>query len=78
MDSLVNIQRFFYWYICKCFYKENFNLEEMNHINFDWYRPTNCHRQSPEEVRLWCKEAGLNIERMYVENAGITVVARKM
>ncbi len=73
----IDLQRFFYWYLFKCFYRPDFSLDEMNHINFDWYRPLNCHRQTPEEVQLWCEEAGLQIDRMHVENAGITVVATK-
>ena len=73
----VDLQRFFYWNICKLFYRPAFTLDEMNHINFDWYRPLNCHRQTPEEVRLWSEEAGLAIERMDVQEAGITVVARR-
>ena len=74
----IDLQRFFYWNIFKCYYRPEYNLEEMNHINFDWYRPTNCHRQTPEEVSKWCEEAGLEIERMHVEEAGITVVAKKI
>ena len=31
----------------------------MNHINFDWYAPKNAFRQSPEEVRSWCKKLNL-------------------
>lgn len=74
----VDLQRFFYWNICKCFYKSEYSLEEMNHINFDWFRPANCHRQTPEEVSQWCREAGLEIKRMNVEEAGITVIAQKV
>ncbi len=73
----IDLQRFFYWNIFKCFYKPEYSIDEMNHINFDWYRPLNCHRQTPDEVRMWCAQAGLVIERMHVEEAGITVVARK-
>jgi SAM-dependent methyltransferase len=72
----VDIQRFFYWNVCKTFYRPDFTSEEMNHINFDWFRPLNCHRQTPEEVSQWCSEANLEIERMDVQEAGITVVAR--
>lgn len=71
----MDIQRFFYWNICKIFYRPEFTLDEMNHTNFDWFRPLNCHRQTPEEVRQWCGEAGLEVERMDVQEAGITVVA---
>ena len=44
---------------------------------FYWYAPKNAHRQSIEEVRAWCAEAGLVIERERVEDAGITIDARK-
>lgn len=73
----IDLQRFFYWYLFKCFYNPDYDLEEMNHINFDWYRPQNCHRQTPDEVQIWCREAGLKIERINVEEAGIAVVAQK-
>ncbi len=73
----IDLQRFFYWYLFKCYYRPEYTIEEMNHVNFDWYRPQNCHRQTPEEVAAWCKEAGLKIERMNVEEAGITVIALK-
>ena len=72
-----DLQRFFYWHVCKAYYRPEFTLDEMNHINFDWFRPKNCFRQTPEEVRGWCAAAGLAVETMRVEEAGITVVARK-
>ena len=70
-----DLQRFFYWHVCKSFYREDWTLEEMNHVNFDWFRPMNCHRQTPEEVRGWVASAGLELERFQVEDAGISVVA---
>jgi hypothetical protein len=73
----MDVQRLFYWCIFKAFYKPDFTLDEMNHINFDWYRPLNCQRHTPEEIRQWCKEAGLIIERINIEEAGITCVAKK-
>ena len=73
----MDLQRFFYWNICKAYYRQEFDFDEMHHINFDWFRPLNCHRHTPEEVQLWCEEAGLQIEHMDVQEAGITVVARK-
>lgn len=73
----INVQRLFYWHVAKIFYRADLTFEEMNHINFDWYAPANAYRQSPEEVRTWCAEAGLIIEREVVEDAGITVIARK-
>ena len=73
-----NLQRFFYWNVCKLFYRPDYSLEEMNHINFDWFRPMNCHRHTPEEVTRFCDSAGLAIENINVQNSGITVVARKL
>lgn len=73
----ISLQRFFYWHVFKAFYRPDFSLEEMQHINFDWYAPKNAHRQTPKEVRQWCKEAGLSIIREQIENAGITIVAQK-
>jgi SAM-dependent methyltransferase len=73
----IDIQRFFYWNVCKLYYRPDWTFEEMNHVNFDWFRPLNCHRQTPDEVALWCREAGLVVERMDVQESGITVVARK-
>lgn len=74
----IDVQRLFYWYFCKAFHRPDFTLDEMNHINYDWYAPRNAHRQTPEEVRAWCAEAGLEIERENIEESGITIVARKV
>jgi arsenite methyltransferase len=73
----IDLQRLFYWHVFKAFHHPDLSLDELNHINFDWYAPRNAHRQSPEEVRGWCAEAGLEIEREVVEDAGITIVARR-
>jgi arsenite methyltransferase len=72
-----DIQRFFYWNIFKAYYREAFDLEEMNHVNFDWYRPLNCQRHTKEEILKYCDEAGLDIERFNTQEAGFTIVARK-
>lgn len=73
----IDLQRLFYWHVFKAFHHPELTLDELNHINFDWYAPRNAHRQSREEVRAWCAEAGLEIEREVVEDAGITIVARR-
>lgn len=73
----INLQRLFYWHVFKAFYRPDYTLDEMNLINFDWYAPRNAHRQTVEEVRGWCAEAGISIEREQVEEAGITIVARR-
>jgi SAM-dependent methyltransferase len=73
----VSLQRLFYWNICKLYYRPDWTMDEMNHVNFDWFRPANCLRQTPEEVKTWTSEAGLVIEKMDIQDAGITVVALK-
>lgn len=73
----IDLQRFFYWHFLKAFYRPEMSLEETNHLNFDWYAPKNAHRHSAEEVRAWCDELGLAIDHAKVEEAGITVIARK-
>jgi arsenite methyltransferase len=72
-----DVQRLFYWHVAKAFHHPDLTFDELNHINYDWYAPANAHRQTPEEVRAWCAEAGLAIEREHVEEAGITVIARR-
>lgn len=72
-----DIQRLFYWHVAKAFHHPELSFDELNHINYDWYAPANAHRQTPEEVRAWCAEAGLEIEHERVEEAGITVIARR-
>jgi hypothetical protein len=74
----MDLQRFFYWNVCKLFYRPEFKFDEMHHINFDWYRPANCHRHTPDEVRGFCAAAGLDVEWLNVEESGLTVVARKV
>jgi SAM-dependent methyltransferase len=73
----IDLQRFFYWHVCKAFHRPEMNLEEMNHINFDWFAPKNAHRQTEQEVRSWCEELSLVIEREQIEEAGISIIARK-
>jgi arsenite methyltransferase len=72
----IDIQRLFYWAICKTYYRPEFSFDEMNHINFDWFTPKYAHRQTPDEVIAWCSEAGLTVEHLKAEEAGITVIAR--
>ncbi|WP_242601964.1 class I SAM-dependent methyltransferase [Legionella yabuuchiae] len=73
----INLQRFFYWHIFKSYYHPDLDLEEMNHINYDWYAPSNAHRHTFEEVEGWCDQASLEIIRHVVEPAGITVIAQR-
>ena len=73
----ISIQRLFYWYIFKIYYNKNVSLKEMQHINFDWYSPINASTHTKLEVEGWCKKLNLKILNITVDNAGITVIAKK-
>lgn len=73
-----NIQRLFYWYICKMYFRDEYSIQEMNHINFDWFRPLNCFRYTFEEIEHWCKNNNMFIEHSNVQDSGITIIARKV
>lgn len=73
-----NLQRLFYYFFAKAYYKPEYSIDELNHINFDWYRPTNCFRFKPQEIEEWLKNLNYKKERFIVEESGITVVATKM
>jgi arsenite methyltransferase len=71
-----DVQRLIYWHFAKLFWNEALSFETNNHINFDWYTPRYAHRQSEAEVREWCADLGLSIERFHVDDAGYTIRAR--
>lgn len=73
----IELQRLFYWHIFKAFYRHDFSIQEMNHINFDWYRPLNCHRFSAEQIKGWCRNNRLDLRRLHIEEAGISGVVVK-
>jgi len=72
----INLQRFFYWHVLKAYFRPELSLEEMNHLNFDWYAPKNARRHTVEEVRGWCERLSLVIEHEHVQEAGISIIAR--
>ena len=59
------------------YFRQEYSPEEMNHINFDWFRPLNCHRHTLDEIIGWCKKAGLTLENINDQDSGITIVAKK-
>jgi ubiquinone/menaquinone biosynthesis C-methylase UbiE len=72
-----DVQRLLYWNVVKMFYRSDLSFDEMAHINFDWFAPVNAHRQTEQEVRKWCDDCGFDVEREVIEEAGITIIARK-
>jgi arsenite methyltransferase len=73
-----DVQRLIYWHFAKLYWRETFNFEENNHVNFDWYHPRYSWRHTAEEIRRWCDEAGLRIMRFDdTQESGFSVRAVK-
>lgn len=73
-----DVQRLIYWHFAKLFWNSEMSFEENVHVNFDWYRPRYAHRQTAGEVRSWVEAAGLRIDRLCEDEAGLTVRATKL
>jgi len=71
----VDVQRLIYWHFAKVFWNDGYSFDENVHVNFDWYRPSYAHRQTEEQVRRWCQEAGLEIFHFDQDPAGFTIRA---
>ena len=72
-----DLQRFIYWHVFKCYWNETMDWDSNVITNFDWYHPLHAHRHTPEEVRAWCEEAGLDVVHFNVVESGISVLAQK-
>ncbi|HYY92948.1 MAG TPA: methyltransferase domain-containing protein [Pyrinomonadaceae bacterium] len=72
-----DVQRLIYWHFAKMFWNPDYPFETNHHINFDWYHPRYAHRQTEEEVRRWCGEAGLSVVHLDEQESGFTVRAVK-
>ncbi len=74
----IDLQRFIYWNMFKCYWNDTMDWESNVITNFDWYHPLHAHRHTPEEVKQWCQEEHLQIEHMDVQEAGVSVRAKKL
>lgn len=72
-----DVQRLIYDHIMKCFWNEALPYDVNVMVNYDWYRPKHAFRYTLEDVRGWCSENGLVLEREHVAPSGISVIARR-
>lgn len=72
-----DLQRFIYWHMFKCYWNETIDWDSNVITNFDWYHPLHAHRHTPEEVRRWFGELGLQIAHFDVSDSGISVLGRR-
>ena len=68
-----NLQRFFYYNMLKCFWNNTMSYEENVLIGVDWFHPVFAWRQTPEQVREWCKNNKIQIIHEDICGAGITI-----
>ncbi len=73
----VDLQRFFYWHILKCFWNEKMDFDYNVMINFDWYYPKYAHRHTESEIRKWFNNLKLTLEIMNDVESGFYIVAKK-
>jgi SAM-dependent methyltransferase len=72
-----NVQRLIYWTMLKCFWSDDFSPNLNALVNYDWYTPHFASRHAPEEVEQWCAAAELEIDRLDVSDAAISLLARR-
>lgn len=72
-----DVQRLLYYNVVKMYWNPTLSFEENVHVNFDWYRPRYAFRQTSDEVRTWCAEAGLDVRWFHEEESGFSVRAIK-
>ena len=73
----MDIQRFIYWHMFKCFWNDDFGMERSIMTNYDWYHPKDAHRHNADEVRTWINEAGLQVIHFHDGHSGISIVVKK-
>jgi SAM-dependent methyltransferase/uncharacterized protein YbaR (Trm112 family) len=72
-----DLQRLIYDHIVKCFWNDDYDFNTNVMVNLDWYRPQTACRYTPDEIRQWCAEEGLELQRLHVCPSGISLIARK-
>ena len=72
-----DLQRFIYWHVFKCYWNDTIDWDSNVITNFDWYHPLHAHRHTPEEVRAWFEEIGLDVVHFQVVDSGISVLGQK-
>lgn len=72
-----DVQRFIYWNMFKCYWNGSLDYGDSVMTNFDWYAPHYAYRHTPEEVRQWYADAGLEIIIFDECEAGISARGRK-
>lgn len=73
----IDVQRFIYYSLLKCFWNDSLPFDENTIVNFDWYAPIYAHRHTEVEIREWCRENAIKIIWFYEEDSGYSVRGTK-
>jgi len=73
----VDLQRFFYWHILKCFWSVKMDFDYNVMINFDWYYPKYAHRHTESQIRNWFDKLKMSIVVMNDVESGFYIIAKK-
>jgi SAM-dependent methyltransferase len=68
-----DVQRLIYYFFIKCFWNDELDAEGNAVVNYDWYHPQISTTHTPEEVRGWFADAGLEVVQEHTDHYGITM-----
>ena len=71
----IDLHRFVYWNMLKCFWDDGGNVVASMLENFDWYHPALAHRHTESEVKGWLRMMGLDVVSFVEEPSGFAVRA---
>jgi SAM-dependent methyltransferase len=73
----MNIQRFLYYTVMKCFWNPSFSFEKCREFNHDWYSYPKHHTVTFEEAATWYKNNGLAIEHFDINPSNVNLLGAK-
>lgn len=73
-----DVQRFIYYHVLKCFWRDGLTFDENVLVNFDWFHPAYTFRHTAEEVEQWTRNLGMKVLVLDRKDlSGISVLAEK-
>jgi SAM-dependent methyltransferase len=72
-----DLQRWLYWNVFKAYYNADWDWQANVMTNHDWYRPQTAFRYTPEEMRRWIAEEGLEVLHEDLGDAGLSYRCRR-
>ncbi len=72
-----DLQRWLYWNVFKCYYNADWDWQSNVMTNYDWYRPQTAFRYTPEEIRAWIADEGLEVLHEHLGDAGLSYRCRR-